>query len=69
MVQISHETPEETEARLRTVIAETDFTIYDGTYVFEEFPLADFASKAREDALALVRDTVVWSQLIPSDDD
>ena len=69
MVQISHETQEESETRLRSVIAETDLMIYDGTYVFEEFPLADFESRARADALALVRDTDVWSQLVSSDDE
>lgn len=69
MVHVVHESPEETEARLRRVIAETDFTIYDGMYAFEEFPLSDFASRARADALALVRDSEVWSQLVPSNDE
>ena len=69
MVQISHETSQETERRLRGVIAEAEFTVYEGTYIFEEFLLADFASKARADALALVRDTEVWSQLVPSNDE
>ncbi|MHC4060704.1 MAG: DUF6196 family protein [Planctomycetota bacterium] len=68
MVQISHETPEEAEARLLRVIAEADFTVYNGTFAFEEFPLADFASGARGDALALVRDTEIWSQLVSCDD-
>ena len=35
-------------------------------YAFDEFPADDFASAAREDALALVRDNEVWSQLVPS---
>ncbi len=69
MVQISHETPKETETRLRRVIAQTQFTIYDGTYAFEEFPLSEFGSRARADALALVRDTEVWSQLVQSNDE
>ncbi len=69
MVQISHETSQETEKRLRRVIAKAEFRVYEGTYRFEEFLLADFASKARGEALALVRDTEIWSQLVPSDDE
>ena len=69
IMQISRETLEETETRLRKVIANSNFTLYDGTYVFEEFPLKDFKSKARANALALVRDAEVWSQLVPSDND
>ena len=66
MVQISHEIPEQTEQRLLRVIAESDFKVYDGSYAFEEFPLDDFDSAARQDALALVRDNEVWSQLVSS---
>lgn len=66
MVQISHETPEQTEQRLLKVIAECDFKVYDGSYAFEEFPLNDFPSSIRQDAIALVRDNEVWSQLVPS---
>ncbi|MHC4286122.1 MAG: hypothetical protein ACYSWZ_24590 [Planctomycetota bacterium] len=33
MVQISHETPEEIEARLLRVIAEADFTVYNGNAI------------------------------------
>ncbi len=68
MVQISHETPEQTEMRLRKVISETGFKVYEGAYVFEEFPLAEFSDKANQDALCLVRDDQVWSQLVRSDD-
>jgi hypothetical protein len=66
MVHISHETEEQIEARLKKVISESDFKIYEGTYVFEEFPLDEFSKKASSRALALVRDTEVWSQLVPS---
>ncbi len=68
MVQISQETLEETDIRLRRVIAKADFRIYEGTFAFEEFPLRDFQSNARPDALALVRDNEVWSQLVPFSD-
>ncbi|MEM8809831.1 MAG: DUF6196 family protein [Cyanobacteria bacterium P01_G01_bin.38] len=68
MVQISQESPEETEQRLLRVIAEADFKVYDGTFTFEEFPLTDFAFRAKADAFALVRDAEIWSQLVPSKD-
>ena len=67
MVQISHETLEEADARLRRVIALTDFKTYEDAFAFEEFPREDF-TKARKDTLALVRDDEVWSQLVPSSD-
>jgi hypothetical protein len=38
---------------------------YTGTYAFLEFPLASFPGAANPDALALVRDDEVWSQLVP----
>lgn len=69
MVQVSRETPEQIECRLLQVIAQSDFQVYDGKYVFEEFPLNDFTSLARSDALAIVRDDQVWSQLTPSCDE
>lgn len=68
MVQISQETPEQTEQRLLRVIAKSDFKVYGGSYAFEEFSLDDFDSAARQDALALVRDNEVWSQLVSSSD-
>lgn len=63
---ISHETPEEIESRLLKVISETQFKIFQDTYVFEEFPLQDLANKINHTALAYVRDDNVWSQLVPS---
>lgn len=68
MVQISHETIEQTETRLRKVISEADFRVYPDLYAFEEFPLKDFGEKANQDALCLVRDSEVWSQLVISND-
>ena len=38
--------------------------IFEKPYHFKEFPLADFTAKARVDALALVRDDAIWSQLV-----
>ena len=50
MVQISHETPKQTEERLRKVISQSDFKVYPGSYAFEEFPLEDFNEKANQNA-------------------
>lgn len=68
MVDISHETVEQTEHRLRRVITEARLHIYRDTYTFVEFPLDQFPEAIRADALALVRDDTVWSQLVPSHD-
>jgi hypothetical protein len=66
MVNISQETPAQTNARLERVIKESRLTVYEGAYAFEEFPRADFVSRVNPQALALVRDDHVWSQLVPS---
>ena len=68
MVQISHENPQQIEQRILQVLAQADLKIYDGSYGFEEFALNDFAIKANPEALALVRDNEVWSQLVYSED-
>jgi hypothetical protein len=67
MVDISIETPDQTNARLERVIRQSRLTIYDQAYAFEEFTLSDFAAKANPEALALVRDDHVWSQLVQRD--
>jgi Family of unknown function (DUF6196) len=69
MVDISNENPAQTEARLLKVIRTARLTVYTQTYAFLEFPLPEFPRKARMDALALVRDDRVWSQLVPCNDD
>ena len=66
MVDISHETPEAIEARLRRVIRQSRLVTYDEPHAFEEFPLSEFTSRASSNALALVRDDAVWSQLVPA---
>jgi len=67
MVDISSETPEQTDARLRSVMKHARVQIFNELYHFEEFDSADFASKANKHALALVRDEELWSQLVPYD--
>ena len=64
MVNISRETTQQTTQRLERVIQETRLTVYDGAYKFDEFPLAAFKDRADPQALALVRDDAVWSQLV-----
>lgn len=65
MVDISQETPEATEARLRRVIREAALKVYDAPYAFTEFGPDAFPQAVDPDALALVRDDEVWSQLAP----
>jgi hypothetical protein len=62
---ISQETPEQTQARLRRVIAEAELLVYDQPYVFEEVSADRFPSAHIADALAFVRDNQVWSALVP----
>ncbi|MFM8754899.1 MAG: DUF6196 family protein, partial [Phenylobacterium sp.] len=67
MVHVSHESVAETETRLLRVMQQARLKVYADVYGFEEFPLDAFAARARSDALALVRDDAVWSQLAPGD--
>lgn len=67
MVDVSIETPQQIETRLNRVIRLARMEIYDAPYAFKEFPLTDFAEKARHEALAFVRDDDGWSQLVPAD--
>lgn len=65
---ISRETEEQTEKRLLQVISKAEFRIYNGAYTFEEYPVNEFKFKAKDTALAYIRDSEVWSQLIPVED-
>jgi hypothetical protein len=67
MVHVSHESVAETETRLLRVMQQARLKVYADVYGFEEFPLDAFAARARSDALELVRDDAVWSQLSPGD--
>src|SRR5258708_13282795 len=64
---ISQETLEQTEKRLKEVIRQANFKIHDGAYFFEEFPLEKY--NFDRNALAVVRDEEVWSQLIKVSDE
>src|SRR5258708_39434052 len=63
---VSRETLEQTEKRLKEVIRQANFKIYDGAYFFEEFPRDKY--KFDRNALASVRDEDVWSQLVEASD-
>jgi hypothetical protein len=63
---ISRETPEQTTARLRQVIADAEFVVYDGPYAFIETDISHFPTEWVPQALAFVRDENVWSALVPS---
>ena len=67
---VSQETPAQTDARLREVIALSELVVYDESYAFvEEDRTVGQAPAIHSQALALVADEHVWSQLVPSDDE
>lgn len=64
---VSRETPEETDRRLRGVLAQAEIRAYDRPYAFAESPRRErFA--LHPEALAVVGDDEVWSQLVPAGD-
>ena len=65
MVGVSVETSEQTEGRLRHVIASADFVLHDGAWCFQE-SLADRPPVLTGDTLAVVRDQDSWSALVPA---
>lgn len=68
-MHISHESPAQTEQRLRRVIATAEVVFLPGDYVFTEFPLAQFPAHLADHALAFVRDDTVWCALLPANSD
>ncbi|WP_067820211.1 DUF6196 family protein [Actinomadura kijaniata] len=66
MVSVSRETAEQTEERLRRVIAQADLLVHDGAWRFEESPL-DRPPALTADTLAVVRDEESWSRLVPAE--
>jgi len=61
---ISNETPLQTEDRLNKVIRSADFKLFERDYYFKETPLEEF--QVEKEALAMVRDNLIWSFLIPA---
>ncbi|GAB4588137.1 DUF6196 family protein [Nocardia sp. IFM 10818] len=64
MVDISQETPEQTDSRLRKVIAAADFVVHEGEWWFRESPITE-PPRLSEQTLAVVRDDESWSALTP----
>jgi hypothetical protein len=65
-MHVSQETREQTDSRLKRVLAESEFVIYEHPYAFVEVDAARFPVKLAPAALAFVRDQDVWSVLVPS---
>lgn len=64
---VSRETPEETAARLRGVLAACEWRVLEGAFDFREWPCDRFPAERAVDALAFVRDEEVWSVLGPAE--
>ncbi|WP_406236792.1 DUF6196 family protein [Nocardia sp. NBC_01009] len=65
MVNVSVETREQTEQRLRRVIAAAEFVVHEGVWSFHETPI-DQPPTLTPDTLAVVRDETSWSTLRPA---
>ena len=63
---VSHEAPDETDRRLRGVMARAEVRVYDEPYAFVESPRGAAPPAVHPDALAVVGDDEVWSQLVPA---
>ncbi|KUJ65779.1 hypothetical protein ACZ90_43550 [Streptomyces albus subsp. albus] len=68
MVDVSRETPDQTEERLRRVLGAADMVVHDGTWCFRETPLSTPPALSAE-TLAVVRDSESWSALVPCADE
>jgi hypothetical protein len=66
---VSQESPEQTEHRLRQVLAEAELDLYPGEYAFVEVASQNFPMHLVSAALAFVKDAQVWSALVPSSDE
>lgn len=65
-MDVTPETPQQTDARLRSVLRRARIEHLPGQHIFQEFPIADFPSHLAGTALAFVRDHQVWSGLVPA---
>ena len=63
VVDVSRETEDETDLRLRRVIALAELVVYDGVWYFQESP-ASSPPPLSEHTLAVVRDEDSWSALV-----
>ena len=62
-MHVSREMPDQTEARLRRVIAAAELVWHAGAYAFTEHALQPFPVREAAEGLAVVRDEDVWSVL------
>lgn len=67
-MDISHESPQQTQARLERVLALAECRTFAAPYAFVETPANAFPEHLTSTALGFVRDDEVWSALVPSDD-
>ena len=67
-MHVSHESPAQTDARLAGVLTAATIRVYDEPYTFDETARSGTPPVMRTDALALIGDDEVWSQLVPSSD-
>jgi hypothetical protein len=63
---ISHESTDQTQARLQRVLAQAEMVILPDPYAFIEVSASRFPAELVTRALAFVRDEDVWSALVPS---
>ncbi|MGH3734309.1 MAG: DUF6196 family protein [Micromonosporaceae bacterium] len=64
VVDVSRETEEQTDLRLRRVIGLAELVVYDGAWYYQESPASD-PPPLSEQTLAVVRDEDSWSALVP----
>jgi hypothetical protein len=64
VVDVSRESEEQTDLRLRRVIAAAELIVHDGVWCFEESP-ASSPPPLSARTLAVVRDEDSWSALVP----
>ncbi len=67
-MNISHESTQQTQARLKRVLALAECRTFAAPYAFVETPADAFPEPLTSTALGFVRDDDVWGALVPSDD-
>jgi hypothetical protein len=65
---ISHESADQTQARLQRVLAQAEMRILPDPHAFVEVSASCFPVELVTQAIAFVRDEDVWSALVPSAD-
>lgn len=64
-MDITPETPEETQRRLLRVMAHARADVLPQHHTYTEFPIDQFPVHLSASALAFVKDNAVWSALVP----